>query len=38
VTIARWSEADRSVVVVSDLSESELLDVVAGIEFVTSGR
>jgi hypothetical protein len=35
-TVARWSEDDRTVVVISDLSEAELLDVVAGIEFVDS--
>jgi outer membrane lipoprotein-sorting protein len=35
-TVARWSEGDRTVVVVSDLSEAELLDVVAGIEFTDS--
>jgi outer membrane lipoprotein-sorting protein len=35
-TVVRWSEDDRTVVVVGDLSEAELLDVVAGIEFTDS--
>ncbi|MEF8777736.1 MAG: hypothetical protein V5A36_02375 [Natronomonas sp.] len=35
-TVARWSEDGRTVVVVSDLSEAELLDVVAGIDFTDS--
>jgi hypothetical protein len=34
-TVARWSRGETTVVVVSDSSESELLDAVAGVRFVS---